>query len=102
MPIWNVFSGTVWHSVQRAVPVPGSWPLKWHRMQVEVVTAMWLPCTICEWHEVQRSFLPRRMSDRCAVWSNCTPWMETLPTELAPLVAAQARGVVDLGPRVRL
>jgi hypothetical protein len=66
VPSVTTFSGIWWQSVQRAVPVPAGCPLKWHRMQVEVVTAMWLPWTICEWHEVQRSVLPRRMPERWA------------------------------------
>src|SRR3990172_8461802 len=67
------FAGVWWQSTHFAVPSPAFWPLKWQRMQVDVVTAMWLPWTICEWHDVQRSVLPRRISTRYAAWSNWTP-----------------------------
>ena len=39
-------------------------------MQVVGVTVRWLPCTICEWQDVQRSRLPRRRPIRWWRWSN--------------------------------
>ena len=71
--------GTWWHSVHSAVPWPGGWSLKWHRMQVEAVTVMWLPWTICEWHDVQRRRLPRRSSLRWGPWSKSTSPNTSVP-----------------------
>ena len=72
--------GTAWQSRQRAVPWSGVCPLKWHNVQVEGVTAMCEPTMTCEWHDVQRSRMPLRLSVRCGVWSKITPWKSTLPS----------------------
>ena len=96
---YDLLGNLVAERAARRCPCPAVWPLKWHSAQVEVVTAMWLPWTICEWHDVQRSFMPaphvrqvRRVVEQDVV-------EHLLALEQAPLVAAQAGGVVDLGPR---
>lgn len=48
-------SGGPWHVPQSECAALSEDCLRWHRKQVEVVTLMWLPWTICEWQLVQRS-----------------------------------------------
>src|SRR5262245_65715521 len=61
--------GGVWHVVHFESFGSSSAPLKWLRRQVVAVAVRCWPWTICEWHDVERSFLSRRISVRCGVWS---------------------------------